>query len=84
MGSTRTTNRSTQRKIAKYLVDRQKEPMFPLADNLARELGDLQPGLMITQAEFERILWRLADIRAGKVKRPKSADRASQPSSAAG
>ena len=45
-------------------------PMFPLAESLARELGDIQPGEPITLAEFQRCLYRLADIRSGRVKKP--------------
>jgi hypothetical protein len=63
-------------KTQKYLIDRQKQPMFPLAEALANELGDIPAGTMITQAEFKRCLWRLADIRAGKVKRPNTAPEA--------
>ena len=52
-----------------YLIERQKEPMFPIAEKLANELGDIAPGTMITMREFTKCLWRLADIRAGKVQR---------------
>jgi hypothetical protein len=64
-------------KIQKYLRDREKEPMFPLAESLANELGDIEAGTLITQAEFKRCLWRLADLRAGRVKMPKRAARTS-------
>jgi len=43
--------------------------MFPLSEELANQLGDIAPGTMITMPEFKRCLWRLADIRSGKVKR---------------
>ena len=56
-------------KTQKYLLDRQKLPMFPLSEELANQLGDIAPGTMITMPEFKRCLWRLADIRSGKVKR---------------
>jgi len=45
--------------------------MFPLAKSLADELGEPQlAGEPITLAEFQRCLWRLADIRSGRVKKP--------------
>jgi len=45
-------------------------PTFPLAKCIADELGDVPAGTMITLAMFERCLWRLADIRSGRVKKP--------------
>jgi hypothetical protein len=45
-------------------------PMFPLAKALADELGDVPPGEPITLAEFQRCLYRLADLRSGRVKKP--------------
>jgi hypothetical protein len=45
--------------------------MFPLAKSLADELGEPElAGEPITLAEFRRCLFRLADIRSGRVKRP--------------
>ena len=58
-----------QRKINQYLIDRQKETQFPLAKSLADELGDIAPGTMITMREFQCCLYRLAEIRAGRVKK---------------
>ena len=52
-----------------YMIDREKLPMFPLEKSLADQLGDIEPGTPLTMPEFKRCLWRLADIRAGKVKR---------------
>jgi hypothetical protein len=46
-----------------------KEPQFPLAKSIADELGDIPAGTMLTLPEFQRCLWRLADIRAGRVKK---------------
>jgi hypothetical protein len=46
-----------------------KEPQFPLAESLANELGDIEPGTPITMREFQRCLFRIADIRAGKIKK---------------
>ena len=43
---------------------------FPLAESLARELGDVPAGTPITMAMFQRCLYRLADIRSGRVKKP--------------
>jgi hypothetical protein len=68
-------------KTQKYLQDRQSETMFPLAKNLADELGDIEAGTPITMSEFQRCLWRLADIRAGRVKMPKRAAQTSVASS---
>jgi hypothetical protein len=48
-------------------------PMFPLAKSIADELGDVPAGEPITLAEFRRCLWRLADIRSGRVKKPNTA-----------
>jgi hypothetical protein len=56
-------------KREKYMKDREKLPQFPLAESLANELGDIAPNTMLTMPEFKRCLWRLADIRAGKVRR---------------
>ena len=42
---------------------------FPLAESLARELGDVPAGTPITLAMFRRVLFRLADIRSGRTKR---------------
>ena len=45
--------------------------MFPLAKSLADELGEPDlAGEPITLAEFQRVLFRLADIRSGCVKKP--------------
>jgi hypothetical protein len=43
---------------------------FPLAKSLANELGDVPAGTPVTMAMFQRCLYRLADIRSGRVKRP--------------
>ena len=49
-------------------------PMFPLAKSLADELGEPElAGEPITLAEFRRCLFRLADIRSGKVQKPNTA-----------
>jgi hypothetical protein len=66
---TRKTNRRRQRKIAKYLRDREREPQFPLPANIADGLGDLPPGQMVTAREYARCLARLEDILAGRIKR---------------
>jgi hypothetical protein len=43
--------------------------MFPLAKSLADELGEPElAGEPITLAEFQRCLFRLADIRSARVK----------------
>ena len=42
---------------------------FPLAESLARELGDVPAGTPITLAMFRRVLFRLADIRSGKLQK---------------
>jgi hypothetical protein len=57
-------------KREQYLIDRMKEQQFPLAECLANELGDIEAGTPITMREFQRCLYRIADIRAGRVKRP--------------
>jgi len=44
--------------------------MFPLAKSLADELGDVPAGTPVTLAMFQRCLYRLADIRSGRVKKP--------------
>jgi hypothetical protein len=44
---------------------------FPLAKSLADELGDVPEGTPITLAMFRRVLFRLADLRSGKVHKPK-------------
>jgi len=61
----------TKRKIKteQYLRDRQKEPMFPLSEVLANELGDVAPGTLITMREYKCCCLRIAAIRAGKVKK---------------
>jgi hypothetical protein len=47
-------------------------PMFPLAKSIADELGEPDlAGEPITLAEFKRCLYRLADLRSGKVHKPK-------------
>ncbi len=61
---------ANRRKVEQYLIDRQKETMFPLAESLASELGDLEAGTLITMREFQRVLYRIADIRSGKIKKP--------------
>ncbi len=43
---------------------------FPLAKSLADELGDVPAGTPVTMAMFQRCLYRLADIRSGRVKKP--------------
>jgi hypothetical protein len=43
---------------------------FPLAKSLADELGDVPEGTPVTMAMFQRCLYRLADIRSGRVKKP--------------
>jgi hypothetical protein len=43
---------------------------FPLAESIATELGDVPPNTPVTLAMFRRCLYRLADIRSGRVKRP--------------
>jgi hypothetical protein len=58
-----------QRKINQYLIDREKETQFPLAKSLADELGDIAPGTPVTMKEFQLCLYRLADIRSGKIKK---------------
>jgi hypothetical protein len=45
---------------------------FPLAKCLADELGDVPAGTPITLAMFRRVLFRLADIRSGKILEPKA------------
>lgn len=47
-------------------------PMFPLAKSIADELGDVPAGEPITLAEFRRCLFRLADLRSGRAKKPTS------------
>jgi len=42
---------------------------FPLAKSLADELGDVPAGTPVTMAMFQRCLYRLADLRSGRVKR---------------
>ena len=44
---------------------------FPLAKSLADELGGVPEGTPITLAMFRRVLFRLADLRSGKVHEPK-------------
>jgi hypothetical protein len=56
-------------RIEKYMRDREKLPMFPLAKSIADELGDIREGTLITMPEFQRCLYRIADIRAGKVRK---------------
>ena len=56
-------------KREKYMRDREKLPMFPLAKVLADELGDIPEATLITQPEFKRVLFRIADIRAGRIKK---------------
>jgi len=70
------TQRDNRRKRAKrkikteqYLRDRQKEPMFPIEESLANELGDVAPGTMITMREYKRCCLRIAAIRSGTVKK---------------
>jgi len=46
---------------------------FPLAKSIADELGDVPAGTEITLAMFRRVLFRLADIRSGRVKKPNTA-----------
>jgi hypothetical protein len=46
-------------------------PTFPLCESIAIELGDVPPNTPVTLAMFQRCLFRLADIRAGKVHDPK-------------
>ena len=43
---------------------------FPLSPDLAAQLGDVPPNTPITLAMFRRVLFRLADIRSGCVKKP--------------
>jgi hypothetical protein len=43
---------------------------FPLSAELAEQLGDVPAGTMITLKQFQRCLYRLADIRSGRVKKP--------------
>jgi hypothetical protein len=43
---------------------------FPLAKSIADELGDVPEGTPVTMAMFQRCLYRLADIRSGRVKKP--------------
>jgi len=43
---------------------------FPLAKSIADELGDGPAGTPVTLAMFQRCLYRLADIRSGRVKKP--------------
>ena len=43
---------------------------FPLAESLARELGDVPEGTPVTMAMFQRVLFRLADLRSGRVQKP--------------
>jgi hypothetical protein len=45
-------------------------PMFPLSADLAEQLGDVPEGTPVTMAMFQRCLYRLADIRSGRVKKP--------------
>jgi hypothetical protein len=45
---------------------------FPLAKSLADELGDVPAGTPVTMAMFQRCLYRLADLRSGRVKKPTS------------
>jgi hypothetical protein len=44
---------------------------FPLAKSLADELGDVPANTPVTLAMFRRCLFRLADLRSGKVQKPK-------------
>jgi hypothetical protein len=48
-------------------------PMFPLCESIATELGDVPAGTPVTMAMFQRCLWRLADLRSGRVKRVEKA-----------
>jgi hypothetical protein len=66
-----------------YVLDRMKEPQFPLAKSIADELGDIEPGTPITMREFQRCLFRIADIRAGRVKRPNTKARTNEVSGVA-
>ena len=43
---------------------------FPLAKAIADELGDVPEGTPVTMAMFQRCLYRLADIRSGRVQKP--------------
>ena len=43
---------------------------FPLAKSIADELGDVPAGTPVTLAMFRRVLFRLADLRSGRVKKP--------------
>ena len=63
------SNRRRQRKIEKYLRDREGEPMFPLSESIANELGDILPGTLLTKDEYERCCERVALIRAGLVRK---------------
>ena len=48
--------------------------MFPLAKSIADELGDVPAGTPVTLAMFQRCLYRLSDLRSGKlskVQKPK-------------
>jgi hypothetical protein len=44
---------------------------FPLAKSIADELGDVPAGTPVTMAMFRCCLFRLADLRSGKVHKPK-------------
>jgi len=48
-------------------IDTIEEATFPLAKGLAEQLGDVPEGAMITMKQFRLCLWRLADIRSGRV-----------------
>ena len=52
---------------------------FPLAKSLADELGDVPVGTEITLAMFRRVLFRLADIRSGRVKKPNAVTQSGLP-----
>ena len=52
-----------------YMLDRLKEPMFPLEKSIADAIGDIEPGTLLTLPELKRCLQRIEDIRSGKVKR---------------
>ena len=57
------------RKIKQYLIDRQKDLVCQIPEDLANELGDIDPGTWLTEREYKRCLLRLAAIRAGLIRK---------------
>jgi hypothetical protein len=58
-----------RRKLAARSIE-EGGPKFAINTDMAERLGDVPVGTEITLAQFKRVLWRLADIREGRVQRP--------------